>query len=329
MVTGKAFIVYIIAPVFWFYFLTIDSEFDIARFSRYVVFLGAIVSILGIIQFYWSKTIFGLIPKLNYYDIDFTREELVRVGAHFRTRSVLPSPQIYGLFISLSFCLFTAYFNIRKYHSLILGSILLVGSLLSGQRIVFLVYAAYFGLMLLNRLNRSLISAMVLFSISVLAVFFLKFITDTILGSMGMSDSNLFNFSDIIAREYDVRWSRWIKLIKETNIFYGNGIGKTDLRDYLGNRIITSESYLVQLYYEGGIFVLGAFLVLYLKSILRYIYQNLRNHWFLLSALFIALIMVHSFLNPVFFAYWGIIVYPLTERFHKKFSERGSHGAPE
>jgi hypothetical protein len=150
-----------------------------------------------------------------------------------------------------------------------------------------------------------------------LLLFLMDNVVNNLLINQGMSESRIFdiffNFENVLKYEKSARWGRWLNLLNETNFIIGNGIGYTGMRDFWGLRYVTSESYIVQIYFEGGIFVLFSFLILYLKSINKYkINLAFDDNWILLVTLFFATIAVHSFLHPVFFVFWGIIVHPFT-----------------
>lgn len=313
----EATLVYILPVLFWVLFYTKFPAFNLRKFLNFSVFIALIISIFGFIQFFFSKTIFGLIPDISYYDIDFTQESLVSSGSIFRVRSILPSSQIFGLYTALSFCLSTHLFKKKKIHLLTVTTPILFASLLSGQRIVILVYLVYFLLSILSQSRNIIKSIIKIFFFSIVIMFALDIVND-ILVSSGMASTRLLDvftdFSSVVDYEQSARWTLWFDLIKNTNPILGNGIGYTfPLED--GTRVVTSESYIVQLYFEGGLLMLLSFLVLYYNSLKNSIKQPSEQFkWPILVALFAALLVVHAFTNPIFFAYWGVIIYPLLTR---------------
>lgn len=324
-ISSSSTLIYIGSPVFWILFYNKVKDFNFLYFKKYAVYIGFIISILGIVQFLGSKTIYGLIPSTDYFDIDFTRDHLVDAGSHFRVRSILSSSQIFGLYCSLAFCMLISTFNNNKKYILFFGIPILIASLLSGQRIVILIYIIYFSIKIILRLKYSLIKSITLSGITILFLIFMNNLVNDLLINQGMSGSRIFdiffNAESVLEYERNSRWERWANLISEANLIIGEGIGYTDIRDTFGMRYVTSESYIFQLYFEGGIFVLFSFLLLYFKSIVRNKrIQILKDDWILLLALFFALISVHSFLHPVFFVFWGIIVYPFTPASKMQFN---------
>lgn len=307
-------LIYFLPPLFWILFLTRYPEFEFHSFLKFSVYIAFIISVLGFIQFFYSRTIFGLIPEIDYFNIDFTNDALVSRGSIFRVRSILPSSQIFGLYTSLSFCLSISLFKKKGISFFIINLPIFFASLLSGQRIVVLMYLIFFGW-------KIFVQSKNIFKSILYTVFFVSFIlfalniVDDILVGSGMASTRLFDifndFSYVVEYEQNSRWTQWIELVKTTNPILGHGIGYTNQR-IEGIRLITSESYLIQLYLEGGIFLLLSFLIVLFNSIKMTLrYKFIYFDTALIIALAVSLIVVHSFMNPIFFVYWGIIIYPL------------------
>ena len=308
----EATLVYILPALFWVLFFTKYRTFDFRGFLIFSVYIALFISLLGFIQFFFSRTIFGFIPEISYFSIDFTEDFLVSSGSIFRVRSILPSPQIFGLYTSLSFCLSTFLFKEKKINYLIISTPILLASLLSGQRIVILVYLVYFTVKALSK-NKNILLSLFQISFFVIIILFALNVVNDILIKSGMASTRLLDvftdFSSVIDYEQNSRWTRWAELIKNTNPLLGNGIGYTFPSED-GSRIVTTESYLVQLYFEGGLLLLASFIGLFYNSFKSSRMYN-QFSWPILASLFVSLIVVHSFTNPIFFIYWGVLIYPL------------------
>ena len=318
----EAFFIYAGPPLFWLLYFNKYPNFNVLLFKKFVVYLACVVAILGIIQFFADKTIYGLIPHIDYFDIDFARSFMAAAGSHFRVSSILVSPQIFGLFSALSFCVLISLYKIKSKSFLLLGAPILTASLLSGQRIVILIYLLFFGLKFLYNLRLSFTKAILIFVGVFIGLIITQSAVNHFLASQGMSESRVFDvFSSpqqVIEYEEGVRWSRWRNLILEANPLIGEGIGITNVRTDEGRRFVTSESYFVQLYYEGGLFVFLSFLLIILYSICRLYIKKVqfKEDGTLLIALSASLLAVHAFTNPDFFAFWGIIIYSMHSKLH-------------
>lgn len=315
-------LIYFLSPLFWILYFTKYSDYDFLSFLKFSIYIAFALSIFGFIQFYFSKTIFGLIPNNEYFDIDFTSSQFVSSGSTFRIRSILPSSQIFALFTSLSFCLSTIVFKNNKTRFYLISIPILFASLLSGQRIVILVIILFFVSKFVLQSKNNLRSIFLIILPIFLILLALRII-DLISTDMGMASTRLMdifnNFSYIIDYEQNARWSKWISLIKETNPLIGNGIGHTN-QFINGTRIVTSESYIIQLYYEGGILLVGSFILLLFNSIQKTLIKKLSSTYLpIIISLFISLLSVHSFMNPIFIVYWGILIYPLSINRSKNF----------
>lgn len=310
----EAFFVYAGAPLFWMLFLKKYRHFNLHSYNKFIVGLALVVSILGFVQFFGDRLIYGLIPHREVYDIDFTQRSLVMHGRHFGVRSVLVSQQVFGLFSALSFLLFLKLNKNNIVRFLLVGIPIILASMLSGQRMVLFVYVAFFFLLTSAKLKTSPYKALFVVLSAIIGIFVFQNIVNHFLTGQNMAQSRVFdivsNTDNFVRQEREGRLAHYQKLIKEANIVIGEGIGKTNIGLAEGRRLIASESYFIQLYYEGGILVFAAFLFLMTYSLLR-AYLS-RKHcyfdWMIILVVFISMVGVHAFLNPVFFAFWGLII---------------------
>jgi hypothetical protein len=115
----------------------------------------------------------------------------------------------------------------------------------------------------------------------------------------------VFDIQEIIEQETrDGRLSKYLYIISNDGFLTGNGIGSSfELR----NKIGASESYLLQIYYEGGALLLANFLFfLFLVLIMSAKYS--KKDFIIVSLFCFSLLIVHAFESPVFIVFWGYLL---------------------
>ena len=304
----------LINAFFWYsLFLTnmhiVNKVFN--YFIKATLQYSVVVSLGAIIQFYISPTLFGLINNRLYSN------EAVLSNVNFAKRAIsfISSPQNLGVFqgliFSLSLTQFKKYFSSNFYY-LFLGLTLFAG-ILSGSKAFYLfisIYLFYF-LVLRNKIKWNYILISVLLFLSLPLIFPSLYMTETIQRIIIVF--NVVSFSDISVVSI---WGFFFESFDTTlKIIFGQGLGLLSSYSQLtfGYKILngSSESYLLQLFYEIGLIGLFIWLTFFKISINKLKSQSeLRDYAFVLIALFLNLLFTPSFYGLIisFFFYPFIII---------------------
>lgn len=283
----------------------IYSSSSCLRFENlfpYTIFLSAVIAYLGIVQFFISPGLFGLIPLDSMAIAWAMRVEFSEYSSFFRSMSTLGSPQVFGLFCALSFLLAIRYKDNISNKLFYFSSFgLFVGGSLSGNKLFFLLIVLYFVLhysLYLLKSSRKLIL--------VSMVFLLAFsLSPMIVSKVPMLERIVSLDSIVLQENEDSRISKYVYIIDNTNMLYGNGIGTITNRSVDGLR--AAESYFLKIYYEAGVFPL---LFLFLSLVLIFINAAIidERDAIIIFLIGLSMIIVHAFESPVFFLFWGYLL---------------------
>ncbi|MDT8339225.1 MAG: hypothetical protein RQ763_08500, partial [Sulfurimonas sp.] len=108
----------------------------------------------------------------------------------------------------------------------------------------------------------------------------------------------------------DSRLDRYNQIIQETNLIVGNGFGTKTNRE--NQDLEVAESYIFQLYAEGGILPLVGLLIIILLPL--FMSSKEADKYFdmklIMVCIFISMIVVHAFNSPAFFIFWPFFIIP-------------------
>lgn len=304
----------LINAFFWYsLFLTnmhiVDKVFN--YFIKTTLQYSVVVSLGAIIQYYISPTLFGLINNRLYSN------EAVLSNVNFAKRGIsfISSPQNLGVFqgliFSLSLTQFKKYFSSNFYY-LFLGLTLFAG-ILTGSKAFYLfisIYLFYF-LVLRNKIKFNYLLIILLLFLSLPIIFPTLYMSETVQRIIIVF--NLVSFSDIsVVSIWELFFESFDTIQK---IMFGKGLGLLSSYSQLtfGYEILngSSESYLLQLFYEIGLIGLFIWLTFFKISINKLKSQpELRDYAFVLIALFSNLLFTPSFYGLIisFFFYPFIII---------------------
>ncbi len=264
------------------------------KFDDVFIFMGVILSIGCFINYFISDTIFGLISASS--DSYLTNSNIAKRGISFIT-----SPQ------SLSACLFIPYVicehrarNERKFYYTVFAIFIVLAALLSGTRTFLIMLLIYTILINIKGIKfTKIIYFLVTFSILVFITYFL-------------SDSEAISryltiFSGILDLKDSDRMYAWLIYIDDfktwDSILLGNGLGLlsrgAELLYYSTDMSVSSESYIIQIYYELGLLGIILFTALIIKSF--YVqYLNKDNYYISIA---IVTIFVNLIVAPAFYGF--------------------------
>ena len=281
-------------PIF---FISINSfkniNFNFSKFLTFQIHLAFIVGLFGIIEFFFNRELYGLVPKIGYEALYYD------LSLFYRTRSILYSIQVNALFCVLYLIILLEYDTINIYKPLkyIYAVVLAVASVLTASKIVFLL----FFLFIVIKYFRS-------------KTLLLLLVMTFILLSKSISDNNidyetsqmrlfamLFDIENLALKENNSRLQTYSNVIDQSNFFYGNGLGGTYSKN---SNYINPESYFLQIYSEGGIVCFILFIIFLIHKFFK---TNFSNR-ILIFLLFISCFFVHAFASPVFFGIWSLII---------------------
>jgi len=290
-------------PLFLILFFSRINNFDLKKFIHFHIYLGLVISALGIVQYLFSRDLWGLIPRIRldafYEDKEFS----------YRASSILYSEQVFGLYCLLNAILVLEYKKIFKKNLFIFFFfIFIISGLLSGNKSVTALLALYliFKISFFNYKNRLLVLSQGIVFIVIAFVFFSLIEDNTIIRSFTW----LFDNKSVSSTESNSgRLSVYNNILENTNVILGNGVGSTMPSN--NENYINTESYYLQLYSEGGLVLLLAFLNFGIRSLIR-TYRNRDNRtFFLLIIILSSMGFVHAFGSPVFIGFWVIVIAPL------------------
>jgi hypothetical protein len=302
----KGYVIYTLIPFYWIIFFHKYNMVDFRNLLISTIPIVYIIALLGIIQFFISPNLFGLLNNHDSLSIAWAAHtKFSKYILFFRSSSVLGSPQVFGLFLAFYFIIVM---NLSYFKNNILNQIglvlLIFGGILSGDKSFALILILY----ILYRLFKIIKTKKFFYLISI-GLIFLFFNYNWLLKTRQVG--RIININQIIKQEKnDSRINRYRKIILNSNIIIGDGIGVRIFQKDI--RLKATESYFIQILSETGIITLFIFLnLLYLSYLLssKCLFNNVK---FLIIAIGISMIFVHAFISPVFFIFWGIILVAFT-----------------
>ena len=263
--------------------------------------LSLVVSVLGIIQYFFSPGLFGFIPT-NSMAIQWAVDRsFSEYAVFFRATSTLGSPQVFGLYCALQLIIANRFKYLFNPNSYWFGfAVLLVGGALSGNKSFFVIFIGYFLLLNLHKAFNSIKAIFAIILLSITVVSSSLFLLDKV-----PMLERVFSLESIAEQEgRDSRMSRYEYILDNTDVLQGNGMGAITNKRH--NELRAAESYIFKVYYEAGIFGLLGLLGILTSSVIA---SSLRSYSDFLIVLFIlvSMMVVHAFESPVFFVVWGYL----------------------
>jgi len=311
--TFQSLLMYIVMILYWSIYFNKYTTYDFKSLIIKIVPIVYLVGFLGVLQYFFSPTLFGLIDEHHSKGIEWANSmSFGEYVSFFRASSILGSPQVYGLFISL----FIILIQILKITTSFIGiAFLLFAGILSGNKSFLLIIGIYYIYSFLK--NNSLLKLKkVLLTVIFLIITIFINIDNNDIGTV----NRLFNIDKIVQQEEkDSRLERYINIINNNNILIGSGFGtKTDRNDL---SLKVAESYIFQILSEVGVIGLIFFLLLIFFSFLQAKNQYFKDMRILISSIFISMIIVHAFNSPVFYIFWGVIISSYAQKDRKVIYE--------
>lgn len=274
------------------------------------VYFAMFSAIIGIYQYFWDPSIFGLAISRVYGDRDLIESGIVfrRATAFFGT------PTNYSFYL-LVFLPFVPVAFKSKLIGLMYMIIILIGGIVSASRafsigLIILVMAYFIHTFLTIKKNRfrSNFSLGVILSCLVISI--------TLFGIYLEPFSRLFNIfqENYTWLAYDIYVSH-IKTLELINLPLGNGLGYNErlVSQFLNIRYTSSfESFVLSLLFQTGLLGLISFLSLYLSSVLLCHYRKNSLYFAILIS-----ILINLFISPAFngltisYILWPLILFPL------------------
>ena len=299
---------YLFPIFFWYSFLILKPEKSTEYFEYFIkIFsnLGFLIAIFAYVQYFISPNIFGLISNDVYAPLSGE----INPNVTKRAISFISSPQSLGLFLASVIC---THFHFMKRNALNYLKIIIIfgAGILTGSKAFIIFLIVFFMMNFFRYFFRLLLS---LLALSIAGYLFLPYVDiDTI-----------ERFSFIVTRlifisEYNT-YQIWLSfLYYPTDIFqlfFGHGVGvmgtaSQTIYDY---KILngSTESFLIQLYFEAGIFLLLGFLAFFSWCVFKCYKKNeLKPLGSILIASFFVIISTpafYGFLNS--FWLWAILLY--------------------
>ncbi len=284
--------------IFTMIYFNNDVFLDSKKIVLNNVFISTFIGLLAIYQLNFDSTIWGLYKSGQFKSYEFWSVK--------RAASILGSIQVYSTY--MLYTIFSIYlykpFKYPVFNDIFLLVLFLMGTT-SGSQSFFVLSA----LILLLNFKKNLIY---LFPLTLL---FLSVNMDALKNFDSLQRVfNIFIYGfDYFAGMNSGRLGIWLESIYDTNFLHGNGLGSASLAVDGSDRHNT-ESYLINMYYEGGVF----FIISFLLVIFNIAYRLKIKYSFIFIFIFIFnLFSVHSMFSVFLFFPW-LLVYLIFQDFRSK-----------
>ena len=305
---------YIMYPIYWYLYIKMfGMEFNIERYSIFIILLGLLISIIGIYQYHVDISLNGIAVYINF---TYAKEYLAIV--QMRPSSIVASVQDYGLLMILVASLVAARilskWKNKKYYVLIF-IIVLYAAFLSGNKLVILGFFVLVLVFVKNKWGSG--AAILVFVVMVLGAFALFYILSVPMNREFMEKRMpqlarmlkvAMDFSTALEEEA-IRFNIYAKVLNGTNVFIGHGFGTSNsyVTNIFGVPRFATESYVWQLYYEGGAPLLLAFMFFLFSGMFSA--EVRKQHLNIVLAVnMIGLLFVQSFISTSFIFVWGFFM---------------------
>ncbi|MFT4906443.1 MAG: hypothetical protein ACI978_000508 [Oleispira sp.] len=263
------------------------------------IFYSSLVGYIGVFQFLVEPTLFGLIPLKSNAFIWAADKSFDEYSSFFRATSVLGSPQVFGLFCAINLILtlrYKTYVSKMLFYFGVVG--LGIGGALSGNKTFFLIVILYVSI-----IYYKLLFTHYKFFLSFVGFIFIFLIAyQDIVEKLPMIE-RVFSVSAILKQEQSVgRLDRYIYIVKNANLFFGEGLGVITNQSTDG--LQAAESYFLKIYYEAGAFMMLMFLYICFLSYRKAKYHDTRDS-LIIALTVLGMVVVHAFDSPAFFLVWG------------------------
>lgn len=257
---------YLLLPVTFFLAMQRDARNRVRTVASVNIWIALVAGAAAYYQLNFDSVLFGLYAGTSYETMDLWLAP--------RAASFFYSPQVYAAYMVLSVVLHDAVFRRRKSFPGIVPVLMVGFGLLSGSVSVAVCVAAYYltKIVVCGWQRRSLRTAPSAggLLLAVLAVGCLQ-VAFSLAPSLQRSEQQLSpwermasvgNEDGFAAEANSSRLEVWKGVIAGTNPLGGHGIGSAStLVD--GKDRVTTESYVLSLYYEGGVVLIAAFTMLF------------------------------------------------------------------
>lgn len=293
---------YTLPVFFWILYYTQLNHIDFKNIFSSLFFFSAIVSLLGILQYFFSPSLWGNIPTESKSIAWAMEKTFIEYAAFFRSTSTLGSPQVFGLFCALSLILAHRFKFLIKKNLFLTGSFLLfVGGALSGNKSFFLIIFVY---ILAIYAARYIFKLKYIFLI-LLCIIGLITAQKTIISNIPMLE-RIFSFEKISEQENnDSRLAKYSYIIEHSDFFIGNGMGKDVVLKH--KELTATESYIFKIYFECGFIASSLLCILMISTMIKAWFKSF-DDFIIVTLIFFSMVIVHAFQSPVFFIFWGYLL---------------------
>jgi len=278
---------------FWFFYFRNKGITDFVQFEKVqkkLVIVGLILAVAAILQFFVNSTLWGLLPETIFTDNDR--------GANYTKRAVsfISSPQALSITLGVLFALsIKSSFKIKILKPMILSLIFIAGVLTFSK--AFFVFLAIYWIL---SLRKSFFFSMILGCFFLLTISLTEYLGD----ENGLQ--RILNIPKLLSNienyhSFEIWYYYFSQNIEDISIIVGKGIGSLSraYEIFVSPLFISSESYIIQIYYETG--VLGVFVIgyTYLYAIYN-LYKSDKTKY--LSFILIAF-MTNMIASPAFYGF--------------------------
>ncbi len=303
---------YVLAPLFWL-LLSLQIEDSEAFFKKLIYklrYVVAVTSLLGIYQYFYSPSLWGVLDQLESRQIIWANETGLEEYAEFmRATSLWCSPQICGLFLALYIVAFFSFFKKDKMFFLFVIPMFICGVLTSNKSFLLNMLFLFFIKLKIRLPFKIIIFMVVVFGIVCVG----KLMPDYAL-------SRMFSVERIWQEEVEEgeRISIYRDSLSQTS-FLGNGIGDKQKRtDH--EQVEVAESMLLQILYELGII---PFLLFVLIATRQFFFCSSETK-LLVFLTCLSTVYVHAFSSIHMFLFYAVLFLDLSKKNPVRIRENGN-----
>ena len=275
-------------PILLAMFIARIARFDGETVVKIIILIGFVNSLGGIIQYFISQDLFGLISNRVYDGVLYAGPNVAK-----RAISFFASPQ--SLAILLAFCIpITYYSNISVKFKYLFIPLMLFCGFLTGSK-AFLIYLLTYAVLSIDRskLIYFIVFLILMLSIGNTGYELVDRITDVKYKVLNISDYPTF-----------LIWSEFLQYSNSTiEVLFGRGFGVVSTASQLiyDYKILngSAESFFIQLYFEIGLVGLSLFCLMYFFSAYK-LFINTKTKYIGISLFSMASNMAFS---PAFYGF--------------------------
>lgn len=285
---------YLLMPLIFCCALIRDTRDKIRLIAKTNTALAVLVAAGAAYQLYVDPILFGLYADTSY--------EHIGRWAIPRASSLMGSPQVLSAYMAFSVIMFDAFGRTGRRRDFVVFVVTLVGALLSGSVAAIAAIGGYFVVKSMVARPFMLVLWPVVGGLGFCVLWAVRTFggidpRSPVSRVLSIVDGGLGNSERI---------DRWLHAIDLTPFWWGNGIGSASTLVEGADRFNT-ESYFLNIYYEGGIVLLAGFCLILLRAASTHVPGMNASKWGFLAAFVLTATVVHAFYATALPVVWVLL----------------------